>query len=56
MSVAEQVEMVRKVKRAERFIVEDVITVGPGETLDYASSSWRGTTWTAFRSSMRTEG
>ncbi|ASI98301.1 IMP dehydrogenase [Thermococcus celer] len=36
MSVAEQVEMVRKVKRAERFIVEDVITVGPGETLDYA--------------------
>ncbi|WP_297435969.1 IMP dehydrogenase [Thermococcus sp.] len=36
MSVAEQAEMVRKVKRAERFIVEDVITIGPDETLDYA--------------------
>ncbi|NJE11169.1 IMP dehydrogenase [Thermococcus sp. MAR1] len=36
MSVGEQAEMVRKVKRAERFIVEDVITIGPDETLDYA--------------------
>ncbi|NJD98927.1 IMP dehydrogenase [Thermococcus sp. LS1] len=36
MSIEEQVEMVKKVKRAERFIVEDVITIGPEETLDYA--------------------
>ncbi|NJE77268.1 IMP dehydrogenase [Thermococcus sp. ES12] len=36
MSISEQAEMVRKVKRAERFIVEDVITIGPDETLDYA--------------------
>ncbi|WP_148882888.1 IMP dehydrogenase [Thermococcus aciditolerans] len=36
MSVGEQAEMVRKVKRAEHFIVEDVITIGPDETLDYA--------------------
>jgi IMP dehydrogenase len=36
MSIEEQAEMVRKVKRAERFIVEDVITIGPDETLDYA--------------------
>ena len=36
MSIEEQAEMVRKVKRAERFIVEDVITIGPDESLDYA--------------------
>ncbi|ASJ03835.1 IMP dehydrogenase [Thermococcus barossii] len=36
MSISEQAEMVRKVKRAGRFIVEDVITIGPDETLDYA--------------------
>ncbi len=36
MSIEEQVEQVKKVKRAERFIVEDVITVGPDESLDYA--------------------
>ncbi|WP_297504680.1 IMP dehydrogenase [Thermococcus sp.] len=36
MSIEEQAEMVRKVKRAERFIVEDVITIGSEETLDYA--------------------
>ncbi|NJE05750.1 IMP dehydrogenase [Thermococcus sp. M36] len=36
MSIEEQAEMVRKVKRAERFIVEDVITIGPDETLEYA--------------------
>lgn len=36
MSIEEQVEMVKKVKRAERFIVEDVITIEPDETLDYA--------------------
>ena len=36
MSIEEQVEQVKRVKRAERFIVEDVITVGPDESLDYA--------------------
>ncbi len=36
MSIEEQVEMVKKVKRAERFIIEDVITISPEETLDYA--------------------
>ncbi|NJE03811.1 IMP dehydrogenase [Thermococcus sp. MV11] len=36
MSVSEQVEQVRKVKRAERFIVEDVISISPDETIDYA--------------------
>ncbi|NJE12799.1 IMP dehydrogenase [Thermococcus sp. LS2] len=36
MSIEEQVEMVKKVKRAERFIIEDVITISPDETLDYA--------------------
>lgn len=36
MSIEEQVEQVRRVKRAERFIVEDVITISPNETLDYA--------------------
>jgi IMP dehydrogenase len=36
MSIEEQAEMVRKVKRAERFMVEEVITVSPDETLDYA--------------------
>ncbi|WP_048150975.1 IMP dehydrogenase [Palaeococcus ferrophilus] len=36
MSIEEQAEMVRRVKRAERFIVEDVITISPDETLDYA--------------------
>ncbi len=36
MSIERQVEQVKKVKRAERFIVEDVITIGPDETLDYA--------------------
>jgi len=35
MSVSEQVEQVRKVKRAERFIVEDVISISPEETVDY---------------------
>ncbi|AFL95008.1 inosine 5'-monophosphate dehydrogenase [Thermococcus cleftensis] len=36
MSIKEQVEQVRKVKRAERFIVEDVISISPDETIDYA--------------------
>ncbi|RLF75626.1 IMP dehydrogenase [Palaeococcus sp. (in: euryarchaeotes)] len=36
MSIHEQVEMVKRVKRAERLIVEDVITIGPEETVDYA--------------------
>ncbi len=36
MSIEEQAEMVMKVKRAEHFIVEDVITIAPEETLDYA--------------------
>ncbi|ASJ03298.1 IMP dehydrogenase [Thermococcus profundus] len=36
MSIEEQVEQVKKVKRAERFIVEDVISIGPEESLDYA--------------------
>ena len=36
MSIEAQVEQVKKVKRAERFIVEDVITIGPDESLDYA--------------------
>lgn len=35
MSIEEQVAMVKKVKRAERFIIEDVITISPEETLDY---------------------
>lgn len=36
MSIEEQVEQVRKVKRAERFIVEEVISISPDETVDYA--------------------
>ncbi|AIF68553.1 inosine 5'-monophosphate dehydrogenase [Palaeococcus pacificus DY20341] len=36
MGIQEQVEMVKRVKRAERLIVEDVITIGPEETVDYA--------------------
>ncbi|MCD6559362.1 MAG: IMP dehydrogenase [Palaeococcus sp.] len=36
MSIHEQVEMVKRVKRAERLIVEEVITIGPEETVDYA--------------------
>ncbi len=36
MSISEQVEQVKKVKRAERFIVEDVISISPEETVDYA--------------------
>ncbi len=36
MSIEEQVEQVKKVKRAERFIVEDVISISPNETVDYA--------------------
>ncbi len=36
MSIEEQVEQVKKVKRAERFIVEDVISISPDETVDYA--------------------
>ncbi|ASJ01199.1 IMP dehydrogenase [Thermococcus gorgonarius] len=36
MSIQEQVEQVKKVKRAERFIVEDVISISPEETVDYA--------------------
>ena len=36
MSIEEQVEQVRRVKRAERFIVEDVISISPEETIDYA--------------------
>ena len=36
MSISEQVEGVKKVKRAERFIVEDVISISPEETVDYA--------------------
>ncbi|AHF81366.1 IMP dehydrogenase [Thermococcus paralvinellae] len=36
MSIEKQVEMVKKVKRAERLIIEDVITISPEETVDYA--------------------
>lgn len=36
MSISEQIEQVRKVKRAERFIVEEVISISPDETVDYA--------------------
>jgi len=36
ISIEEQVEMVKRVKRAERFIIEDVITIGPEEAVDYA--------------------
>ena len=36
MGIKEQVEQVKKVKRAERFIVEDVISISPDETIDYA--------------------
>lgn len=36
MSIEEQVEQVKRVKRAERFIVEDVISIKPDESLDYA--------------------
>ncbi len=36
MSVSEQVEQIRRVKRAEGFIVEDVVSISPDETLDYA--------------------
>ncbi|WP_010476918.1 IMP dehydrogenase [Thermococcus zilligii] len=36
MSIEEQVEQVKKVKRAERFIVEEVISISPEETVDYA--------------------
>ncbi len=36
MGIEKQAEMVRKVKRAERFIVEDVITISPEETIEYA--------------------
>ncbi|WP_456451327.1 IMP dehydrogenase [Palaeococcus sp. (in: euryarchaeotes)] len=36
MGIHEQVEMVKRVKRAERLIVEEVITIGPEETVDYA--------------------
>jgi IMP dehydrogenase len=36
MGIEEQVEQVRRVKRAERFIVEDVISIKPEESLDYA--------------------
>ncbi len=36
MSISEQVEQVRRVKRAERFIVEDVVSISSHETLDYA--------------------
>ncbi len=36
MGISEQVEQVKKVKRAERFIVEDVISISPEETVDYA--------------------
>jgi IMP dehydrogenase len=36
MGIEEQVEQVRRVKRAERFIVEDVISIKPDESLDYA--------------------
>ncbi|MBP1912417.1 IMP dehydrogenase [Thermococcus stetteri] len=36
MSIEEQVEQVKRVKRAERFIVEEVISIKPDESLDYA--------------------
>ncbi|WP_297066383.1 IMP dehydrogenase [Thermococcus sp.] len=36
MGISEQVEQVKKVKQAERFIVEDVISISPEETVDYA--------------------
>ncbi|AEH25052.1 IMP dehydrogenase [Pyrococcus yayanosii] len=36
MSIEEQVEQVKKVKRAERFIIEDIITIKPEETVEYA--------------------
>ncbi|NJF25549.1 IMP dehydrogenase [Thermococcus sp. Bubb.Bath] len=36
MSIEEQAEQVKRAKRAERFIVEDVIIIKPDESLDYA--------------------
>ncbi|BAA29380.1 IMP dehydrogenase [Pyrococcus horikoshii] len=36
MGIEEQVEQVKRVKRAERLIVEDVITIAPDETVDFA--------------------
>ncbi len=36
MSIEEQVEQVKRVKRAECFIVEEVISIKPDESLDYA--------------------
>ncbi|MFA4646890.1 IMP dehydrogenase [Pyrococcus kukulkanii] len=36
MSIEEQVEQVKRVKKAERFIVEDVITISPDETVEFA--------------------
>lgn len=36
MGIEEQVEQVKRVKRAERFIVEDVISIPPNETVEYA--------------------
>ncbi|AFK22037.1 IMP dehydrogenase [Pyrococcus sp. ST04] len=36
MSIEEQVEQVKRVKKAERFIVEDVITISPEETVEFA--------------------
>jgi len=36
-TVEEQVEMARKVKRAESLVIKDVITIGPTETVEYAT-------------------
>jgi IMP dehydrogenase len=36
-TIEEEVEMARKVKRAESLIIRDVITISPGETVKYAT-------------------
>ena len=36
-AVEEQVEMAKKVKRAESLVIKDVITIGPTETVKYAT-------------------
>jgi IMP dehydrogenase len=36
-TVEEEVEMARKVKRAESLVIKDVITIGPTETVKYAT-------------------
>lgn len=36
-TIEEEVEMARKVKRAESLVIKDVITISPGETVKYAT-------------------